>query len=63
MERRHKNVSKALQVDEARLKERLTIALTKMKDEKPELFQITLEEQIGKLAGEIILTFLKWIVS
>ena len=63
MERRHREVSKSLQVDEARLKERLTIALTKMKDQKPELFQITLEEQIGKLAGEITLTFLKWIVS
>ena len=63
MERRHREVSKSLQVDEARLKERLTIALTKMKDQKPELFQITLEEQIGKLAAEIAVTFLKWIVS
>jgi hypothetical protein len=34
-----------------------------MKDEKPELFNITLEEQIGKIAGEIAVNFLRYIIS
>jgi hypothetical protein len=34
-----------------------------MKDEKPELFDITLEEQIAKMAVELSGTLLKWIVS
>ncbi|EMR74148.1 hypothetical protein MCGE09_00176 [Thaumarchaeota archaeon SCGC AB-539-E09] len=34
-----------------------------MKNEKPELFNITLKEQIGKMAGEIAVSFLKYLVS
>ena len=63
MHRRRTDISKALQADEATIQQRLTSTLTKMKDEKPELFNITLEEQIGKLTGEIAVNFLKWIVS
>lgn len=63
IQRRHQNISKALQTDQATLQYRLTTTLSKIKDEKPELFNITLEEQIGKLAGEMATTFLRWIIS
>jgi hypothetical protein len=63
MQRRRTELSKALQADEATFQQRLTLTLSKMKDEKPALFNITLEEQIGKLAGEITVNFLNWIVS
>jgi hypothetical protein len=34
-----------------------------MKDEKPEPFNLNLEEQIGKLAGELAVAFLKYAMS
>jgi hypothetical protein len=63
MKRRRTDISKALQADEATLQRRLVITLTKMKHEKPELFNITLEEQIGKLAAEVTANLLRWITS
>ena len=52
MTKRRTDLSKALQTDKATLQQRLVVALSKMKDEKPELFNITLEEQIRKIAAE-----------
>ena len=63
MKSRRTDISKALKTDEATLQQRLVVTLSKMKDEKPELFNITLEEQIGKIAAEVTTTFLRWIVS
>ena len=34
-----------------------------MKDEKPELFLITMEEQIGKIAIELTGSFLKYLMG
>jgi FtsZ-binding cell division protein ZapB len=45
MQKRRSALTKALQADEATLQQRLTSTLTKMKDEKPELFNITLENR------------------
>ena len=63
LETRRHTVQQALNTDEQTLDTKLQTALYKMKDQKPELFNITLEEQIVKMAAEISVNFLKWIVS
>jgi hypothetical protein len=63
MQSRQTDLSKTLQADEATLQRKLVVTLSKMKDEKPELFNIILEEKIGKIAAEITVNFLRWIVS
>jgi hypothetical protein len=54
---------KPLQAEEEALLERLIMALTKLKDQRPELFHTTIEEQIGKLAAELLVNGLKWLVT
>jgi DNA-binding CsgD family transcriptional regulator len=63
LNRRHQDITVALQQDELTLHRRLWTTLTRMKYEKPELFHITTEEQIGKLVAELAGPFLKWILS
>jgi hypothetical protein len=63
LETRRKTIQQALNTEEQALDTKLQRALSKMKDEKPELFNITFEEQIAKIAVELTGTFLKWIVS
>ena len=63
LQTRQQQVTKALQLDKTTLNNRLEKALYTMKNEKPELFKITPEEQLGKLAGELTGTFLKWLIS
>jgi len=63
LQSRQRQVKQALQLDEQTLNRRLEQALHQLKDRKPELFYTTVEEQVGKLAGEIAVNFLKWIVS
>ena len=63
MKARHTVISKILGTQEEALNKRLTTALTRLKDRKPELFNISSQEQIGKLAGNLTFAFLKWLVS
>jgi len=63
LQTRHREVSNALQLDKTTLNNRLEKALYTMKNQKPELFKITTEQQLGKLAGELTGTFLKWLIS
>jgi len=60
---RRRNLLKILDADEKTLNLRLQVALEKLKGEKPELFEISLQEQIGKIAAEFTINFLKWVVS
>jgi IS30 family transposase len=53
LQSRKRTIEKTLQIDEATLNTRLQTALRKLKDTRPELFQITIEEQIGKLTVEL----------
>jgi hypothetical protein len=55
--------ARALQQDEATLNTRLQTALRKLKDTRPDLFQITLEEQLGKHAVELAGSFIKYILE
>ena len=50
-----------MRVEEQVLNNRLHTALIRLKDEKPDLFRITIEEQIGKIAGELSGIFIKWL--
>ncbi len=63
LEARRQTVQQALNIEEQALNIKLQRALYKMKDEKPELFQITLEEQIGKMAAEVSVNLLRWLTS
>ena len=60
---RRQAVQKALNTEEQALNTKLQTALYKMKDEKPELFNITLEEQIGKITAELSVNLLRWLIS
>ena len=61
LESRKGDIDKALKVDEATLNTRLKTALRKLKDTRPDLFEITLEEQLGKIAAELTGTLLKYL--
>jgi len=63
LEARRKNIQKVIRTEEGTLNQRLQSALIKLKEVKPELFQITVEEQIGKIVGELTGAFLKWLIS
>lgn len=60
---RRKAVQQALNTEEQTLDTKLQTALYKLRDLKPELFIITLQDQIGKMAAEISVNLLKWLVS
>lgn len=58
-----KDIEKALQIDEATLNTRLQSALRRLKDERPDLFQITLEEQLGKIAAALTGSFIRYLIE
>ena len=60
---RRDDISKILSTQEEALNNRLATALTRLKDRKPELFNISPKELIGKLAGAITAAFLEWLIS
>ena len=60
---RKKDIEKALQTDEATLNTRLQTALGKLKNARPDLFHITLEEQLGKIALELTGSLIRYILE
>lgn len=63
LETRRQTVQQALNIEEQALNTKLQQALHTMKDEKPELFRITMEEQLGKIAIELTGSFLKYLIG
>jgi predicted nuclease with TOPRIM domain len=63
LQTRKEEVSKALQIEEQTLYQKLYNALNKMKDKKPELFYISVEEQIAKITVQLAGSFLRWLIS
>ena len=63
LQERRDDISKILGTGEEALNKKLTTALTRLKDRKPELFNISGAEQIGKLVGELIVYSLRWLVG
>jgi len=63
MRARRDDIHKILRTEEEALNKRLTMALTRLKDQRPELFNISPQEQIGKQVGTLTAAFLEWLVS
>ena len=63
LETRHRQVTKALQTNEATLNNRLETRLRQLKYQKPELFKISTEDQIAKLTGELATHLIKWLIN
>ena len=63
LQARRNAISKLLQTEVETLKTRLQRTLLNLKDQKPELFQITGEEQILKLTGQLLGSFLRWLIK
>jgi hypothetical protein len=63
LESRKGDIDKALKVDEATLNTRLVTALRKLKDTRPDLFEITFEEQLGKIAAELTGTLIRYLIE
>ena len=63
LESRKGDIDKALKVDEATLNTRLMTALRKLKDTRPDLFEITLEEQLGKMTAELTGTLIRYLIK
>jgi len=63
LQTRKEQVSKALHIEKQALNQRLYKALTRLKDQKPELFHISVEEQIAKITVQLAGSFLRWLVS
>ena len=60
---RRQTVKETLNIDEQTLNTKLRQAQYTMKDEKPELFLITMEEQLGKIAIELTGSFLIYLMG
>jgi predicted transcriptional regulator len=55
--------SKALQLDEDKLKARIQSELVELKQRRPELFIISGEEQLGRLATTLAEGFIRWLTA
>ena len=60
---RSQTIQQALNIEEQALDTKLQRALSKMRNEKPELFNITLEEQLVKIAAELTGAFIRNLIS
>ena len=63
LQTRRDQTHQALQVEEKQLMMKLETELNKLKETKPELFTITLEEQINKLTGQLATSFIRWLLE
>jgi hypothetical protein len=63
LENRIDSLRKTRQIEEEQFHQRLENELIRLKDQKPELFTITLQEQITKLNAHLASTFLRWLIE
>jgi hypothetical protein len=54
-------LQKTHQIEEDEFRHRLEIELTRLKDRKPELFQITEQEQLAKLRAQLGISIIQWL--
>ena len=60
---RRDQVKQALAVEETTLNRRLETAIVKLRNRKPELFTITIEDQVAKLTVELASSFIQWLIE
>ena len=63
LQSRKEKLSTVLQTDETTLNARLQTALRKLRDVRPELFHITMKEQLEKLAIEIAGSYIRYLIE
>ena len=63
LEARRNQVKQTLQIEETLLTKRLETALIRLKDKKPELFTINLQDQVNKLTVELASSFIRWLIE
>ena len=63
LENRIRPLRKTRQIEEEEFQKRLEFELIKLKDKKPELFQITAQEQLTKLTVELGSTIIRWLIE
>jgi hypothetical protein len=63
LEQRIGLLTKTLQIEENRFRNRLQTELIKLKDRKPELFYITGEEQFSKLKAQLVTSAIRWLIE
>jgi len=63
LQTKKQDISKALGIEQQALERKLETALRRLKHEKPELFEITEREQIVKLTGQLIGSYIKYLIS
>ena len=57
------DISKVLTIQQQTLEKKLVASLRKLKHEKPELFEITDREQIAKLTGQLIGSYIRYLIT
>ena len=63
LENRIRPLIKTRQIEEKALRQRLELELIRLKDTKPELFEITAQDQLTKRTVELGTTFLRWLIK
>ena len=63
LENRIRPLRKTRQIEEEQFKQRLENELIRLKDTKPELFQITAQEQLSKLTVELGTSIIRWLIE
>ena len=63
LEAKRDQVKQALQIEEKIFHNKLETALIKLRDMKPELFTITIQDQINKLTLELASSFIQWLIK
>ena len=63
LEAKRDKVRQALQIEETALNKRIETALNRLRDKKPELFTITLQDQVNKLTVELASSFIQWLIE
>ncbi|TFH14063.1 hypothetical protein E4H04_10915 [Candidatus Bathyarchaeota archaeon] len=63
LDRKRNQLKTALQTEDQELKNKLEAELIQLKNKKPELFQITGEEQLAKLTAQLATSFIRWLIE
>jgi hypothetical protein len=63
LERKQDQLKTANQVQSKILRKRIEKELINLKDRKPELFQITGQEQLAKLTAQLGISFIRWLIE
>ena len=61
LEARRNQVGQALRIEETQLTQKIETELIQLKNKRPELFEITGQEQLAKLTTQLGLSLIRWV--